>query len=69
MEELVLNVSGMTCDGCEQRIRSALGRLDGVRVSAADHRSGEVRVLLDPQRASTVEVQAAIADAGYEAVT
>ncbi len=46
-KELVFQVGGMTCSGCESRIEKVLGRLDGVRSAAADHRSGEVRVLLD----------------------
>lgn len=35
------------CEGCEQRIASALGRMDGVREVRADHRTQEVRVTAD----------------------
>ena len=56
----------MTCEGCEQRIGAALASLPGVRRSAADHRSGEVRVLCDPERTSAAEIREAILQAGYE---
>lgn len=66
MEQLVLQVSGMGCTSCEQRIQKALGRLEGVRNSTADHRCGEVRVVVDPSRISPEAVRACIIQAGYE---
>lgn len=65
MEELLLPVSGMICEGCEGRIRTALERLPGVRDSAADHRTGEVRVTLDPTRSTPADVRESIEQAGY----
>jgi copper ion binding protein len=66
IEQLVLQVSGMTCTGCESRIENVLGRLDGVRSADADHRSDEVRVLFDPKQASAQNIGAVITKAGYE---
>ncbi len=66
MEEHVLKVSGMTCEGCEQRIGAALASLPGVRPSAADHRSGEVRVVCDPERTSAAEIRDVVVRAGYQ---
>lgn len=40
-----LRVSGMDCEKCEQRIATAVSRLEGVRNVSAEHRSGQVRVL------------------------
>lgn len=66
MEAHVLKVGGMTCEGCENRIGAALARLSGVRHSVADHRSGEGRVLCDPERTAAAEIRDAIVQAGYE---
>ncbi len=66
MEQLVLRVTGMGCTGCEQRIQKALARLEGVRNSTADHRSGEVRVVFDPSRTAPEAVRACIVQSGYE---
>lgn len=65
-EQLVLQVRGMTCTGCESRIQKVLGRLDGIADTTADHRSGEVRVLLDLEQSSAQDIAASITNAGYE---
>ena len=66
MEQLVLQVSGMTCTACENRIQRALGRLEGVRQASADHQAGEVRVVVDPAKTPEEAVRACIVQAGYE---
>ena len=65
-EQLVLNVEGMTCGGCESRVENVLGRLDGVRSATADHRAGRVRILVDPARTPVAAVVEAITTAGYD---
>lgn len=67
-EQLVVQVSGMTCSGCESRIGAGLARLDGVRRSSADHRSGRVRVAFDPAEVSAEAVRARIEQLGYTVV-
>ena len=47
MENMTMQVEGMTCSGCEQRVGKVLRRLDGVREATADHRTGQVRVRFD----------------------
>lgn len=68
IQQLVLQLAGMTCTGCENRIQKVLGRLAGVRSTSADHRSGEVRVLFDQQQTSAGSIGDAIAGAGYEII-
>lgn len=67
-EQLVLEVSGMSCGGCEERISTALSRLEGVRRISADHRSGQVRVAYDPVAVTAQTVRERIADMGYAVV-
>ena len=59
---LVLNVGGMTCQGCASRVRQAVRGLDGVEEVLVDLSDDRVRVLgsPDPQ-----QVRHAIREAGY----
>lgn len=61
----MLEVNGMSCGGCEQRISTALGRLDGVRRSSADHRSGRVRIAYDPAEVTPETVRERLTEMGY----
>ncbi len=68
-EQLELQVRGMTCTGCEARVGKVVGRLDGVRRTEADHRSGQVRVVFDAEQTTPASIGAAIEGAGYEVET
>ena len=39
-----IQVSGMTCGGCERRITASLGKVDGVLAVEADAELGQVRI-------------------------
>lgn len=67
MARIVVTVKGMTCDGCERRVSSALTRLRGVREAKADHRAERVAVSYDPERVSEQALREQIEQAGYEA--
>jgi copper chaperone CopZ len=64
-EHVTLQVEGMTCTGCEQRLGKALRRVDGVREAAVDHRTGQVRVRFDPAVTDRAALTAQIDTAGY----
>jgi len=68
-EQLVLQVSGMSCSGCESRIGHALARVDGVRRSHAEHQTGQVRVAFDPATVSAQTLRARIEALGYPVLT
>ncbi len=68
MRQLDLTVSGMSCTGCEQRIGSALRRLDGVHDVTADHRSGAVVVHYEPAAVQRETITERLAVAGYQVV-
>ena len=65
MKQVELQVSGMSCRACEQRIEKALARIDGVAQSAADHRAAQVRVMFDPAQTSEQAVRACVERTGY----
>lgn len=68
MEKIILRVEGMTCNGCANSIKNALGGLEGVRQVEVDLANGRVEVLCDagmPTRGMLAEV---VSDAGYDVI-
>lgn len=61
-----LLVDGMSCEGCESSIAFALTSLDGVERVEADHATGQVTVLHDPDQISVDAIRTTVADIGYE---
>lgn len=69
MKEIKIQVKGMSCTGCEQRIQKVLAGTEGVIRSAADHHVDEVCVVFDPNRTSEQIIRSCIENAGYEVPT
>lgn len=69
MEQHVMTVNGMTCDGCERRILSALDAVDGVDGVSAYHEGGTVTLQAHFAVTSTGVVRRVIEDLGYEVVS
>jgi len=59
---MALQVGGMDCGGCERRLQTVLGRLDGVAGVEADHATGRVEVRFDPSRVSAQALRQAAAE-------
>lgn len=66
MVAYTLAIRGMSCNGCEQIVRSELTRLSGVGDAEADADAGEVRVFGDP--ATEALARQTVLDAGYDLV-
>jgi len=66
VETLTLEVYGMTCGGCEQRVRDAVGALDGVASVTPEHIGDEVEVTYDAARLDVGQIAAAIAGLGFQ---
>ena len=65
MEELVINVEGMMCGGCENRVQNALQTIDGVEKVIANHKNGTVTVTLNKSVDVNI-IKEKIQDIGYE---
>ena len=63
MKELVLNVKGMMCESCENKIKNVVKTFDGVEEVKADHNTGKVIIILE--KGTILE---AIVDIGYEVI-
>ena len=66
METVEIQVEGMHCGGCEDRLAAALGRVEGVGTVSADHESGNVRVLFDSGRVDEAHLRQQITACGYD---
>lgn len=67
-ETVTLKVTGMTCGGCENSVKRALGRLDGVADVTASHIEQKVVVAIDPSKVTTQQIRDRIAAIGFAVV-
>ena len=65
MEVVKLNVSGMMCSGCENRVKNAIYTLDGVKNVEADHENGSVIVKSDI-KIDIEKIKSIITDLGFD---
>ena len=65
MRTETIEVHGMMCGGCEQRVRDAVSSLDGVSKVVAEHIGDEVEVAFDPRVVGLGAIRAAIAGEGF----
>ena len=65
-QQVTIRVRQIHCTGCERRIEQAVSQLDGVRQIQADHRTREVRVILDDAQISDAAIRTAVERAGFE---
>lgn len=62
---LTLPVQGMTCGGCENAVKRAVGTLPGVAEVAASHRDSQVVVTYDAALVAPADIEAKIGKLGY----
>jgi copper chaperone CopZ len=62
---LTLPVHGMTCGGCENAVKRALGAMPGVAEVTASHRDNQVTVAFDAATVSAADIEAKIGAIGY----
>ena len=67
MENVVIKVGGMSCQGCVKNITGVLTALPGVTAAEVSLEAAEARVAFDPQVVALGALVAAIQDAGFDA--
>lgn len=67
MKEISLKVNGMMCEGCENRVKNAVGNIDGVESVTADHTTGKVVVTATADVSKEV-IEETLDDIGYEVI-
>lgn len=65
MKETIINVEGMVCGGCENRVKNALLTIEGIESVEANHETGIVKVNAKEEvQESTMKEK--IEDIGFE---
>lgn len=65
MKAIILNVKGMACGGCENRIQNVLKNIEGVEKANADHNTEKVTINISKDISKEI-LKDAIEDIGYE---
>ncbi|QIB76499.1 heavy-metal-associated domain-containing protein [Halogeometricum borinquense] len=68
MQRRKIDITGMSCPGCERTVETALKSVDGVRRADANRESGTVEIVVEDD-VSDDDLGDAIYSAGYEVVT
>lgn len=63
--EVVLDVEGMTCDGCENAIKAGVENLDGIQMVESSHEEGWTKVKYDKTLTSLEDIEEKITETGY----
>jgi len=68
VETTLLQVNGMTCEGCARGVARVLEKIDGVASAEVSLDRAEAKVAFDPSRVSIAQLKAALQTAGYQAL-
>ena len=63
--EVRIEVDGMTCDGCENAIKTGVESLDGIAAVESSHEEGWTKVKYDKALTSVEDIEGKITDTGY----
>ncbi len=64
-KDVTLNIKGMTCGGCESKVKAALSACKGVSDVKVSHNKGKADFHLDSGKGSIEEVMKAVKKLGY----
>ena len=67
MKELKINIEGMVCGVCENRVKTALSEISGVESVDANHNTGMV-IIKSKEELDVEQIKERILDLGYEIV-
>ena len=66
MENVTLNVKGMSCGHCVKAVEGSVGALEGVEQVNVSLEAGKVEVAYNDQKVSLSQIKEAIDDQGYD---
>ncbi|MCM3388903.1 copper chaperone CopZ [Ureibacillus chungkukjangi] len=66
MENVTLNVKGMSCGHCVKAVEGSVGALAGVEQVDVNLEAGKVNVAYNDQKVSLSQIKEAIDDQGYD---
>ncbi|MFJ8064061.1 copper chaperone CopZ [Psychrobacillus sp. NPDC096426] len=66
MENITLNVQGMSCGHCVSSVEGSVGKLKGVEQVKVHLDAGKVDVSFDNEKVTLAEIKETIDDQGYD---
>ncbi|WP_201535593.1 heavy-metal-associated domain-containing protein [Psychrobacter ciconiae] len=63
----IINIDGMTCQGCVASIYNATANIDGLESMSIDLSANNATVTFDDSKTSADKIASAIEDAGFDA--
>lgn len=66
-KDVTLNIKGMTCGGCEGKVKKALSACKGVSDVNVNYKDGKAELHLEDGKASIDDLVKALKDAGFKA--
>lgn len=67
MNEIIIKVNGMVCEGCEKRVENAIKSLKGIKKVAANYKNGTVTISAK-ETVNEKQIKEKIEDIGFEVV-
>ena len=67
IQQVDLQITGMTCTGCEEHIKHAVAQLPGFIDATADYENSTAAVKFDKSKSTIDDIIAAINETGYKA--
>ncbi|OLN22453.1 copper resistance protein CopZ [Domibacillus antri] len=68
MEQITLNVNGMSCGHCVKAVEGSVGQLEGVHAVKVHLEDHKVEVEFDAQHVSVEKIKETIDEQGYDVV-
>lgn len=68
MENITLNVEGMSCGNCVKSVENNVGGLEGVQNVSVELKAGKVQVGYDQNTISLAKIEEEIEDIGFDVV-
>ena len=65
-KDVTLNVKGMTCGGCEGKVKKVLSACKGVSDVKVSHKEGKAELHLEDGKASVNDLMKAVQNLGYK---
>lgn len=65
MKKIMLNIKGMACEGCENRIKNSVGTIEGIKEVKASHVNGTVEILAE-ENVNAEIIKEKINDIGFK---
>ena len=66
MEDVRINIEGMTCQHCQMGVHDAIAALDGVTMVNVELEPGEATVSYDSSKIYLEQIKQSVRDAGYQ---